>query len=130
MGLVTEIRPPDMETRIAILLNISETMNMQIPDEVIQYIASGENSDVRCLEGMLIRLGAFSTIQNSPITLHMAKENLRDIIVDVSDCACRIGEQCSGSRQSASADRVADMRVKRPWVCCDLNWRYHENSRD
>jgi chromosomal replication initiator protein len=81
-GLIADIQPPDTETKIAILKKKSEITKIYLPDDVVYFLASSDTRNIRELEGMLIRLGAYSSLQNVPITLDMAKENLRDILGD------------------------------------------------
>jgi chromosomal replication initiator protein len=81
-GLIADIQPPDVETKIAILKKKSEITNIRLPEDVYFFLASSDTRNIRELEGMLIRLGAFSSLQNIPITLDMAKENLKDILGD------------------------------------------------
>lgn len=81
-GLIADIQPPDVETKIAILKKKSEITKIKLPDDVYYFLASSDTRNIRELEGMLIRLGAFSSLQNIPITLEMAKENLKDILGD------------------------------------------------
>lgn len=81
-GLIADIQPPDVETKIAILKKKSEITRIKLPEDVYYFLASSGTRNIRELEGMLIRLGAFSSLQNIPITLDMAKENLKDILGD------------------------------------------------
>lgn len=81
-GLIADIQPPDIETKIAILKKKSEITNVKLPEDVYYFLASSDTRNIRELEGMLIRLGAFSSLQNIPITLSMAKESLKDILGD------------------------------------------------
>lgn len=81
-GLIADIQPPDLETKIAILKKKAELNSIKLPDEVAYFLASSDTRNVRELEGMLIRLGAYSSLQHIPITLPMAKHNLKDILVD------------------------------------------------
>ncbi len=81
-GLIADIQPPDIETKVAILKRKSETDDISLPDDVALFLASSSTSNVRELEGMLIRLGAFASLTGSEITLSMAKEVLKDIIVE------------------------------------------------
>jgi chromosomal replication initiator protein len=81
-GLIADIQPPDLETKIAILKKKSEITKIRLPEDVIYFLASSDTRNIRELEGMLIRLGAYSSLQSIPITLEMAKENLKDIIGD------------------------------------------------
>ncbi len=79
-GLITDIQPPELETRIAILRKKSALDKKEVPDEVINYIASRFDSNIRELEGALIRVVAYSSLAKEPITPEMAKEVLRDIL--------------------------------------------------
>jgi chromosomal replication initiator protein len=81
-GLIADIQPPDVETKIAILKKKSEVTRVFFPEDVYYFLASSDTRNIRELEGMLIRLGAFSSLQNIPVTLEMAKENLKDILGD------------------------------------------------
>jgi len=81
-GLIADIQPPDMETKIAILKKKAELNAIKLPDDVAYFLASSDTRNIRELEGMLIRLGAYSSLQHTPITLPMAKLNLKDILVD------------------------------------------------
>jgi chromosomal replication initiator protein len=81
-GLIADIQPPDLETKIAILKKKSETTKIRLPDDVVYFLASSDTRNIRELEGMLIRLGAYSSLQNIPITIEMARESLKDILGD------------------------------------------------
>ncbi|MCD6170663.1 MAG: chromosomal replication initiator protein DnaA [Candidatus Latescibacteria bacterium] len=79
-GLVTDIQPPDYETRVAILRKKAEIEDIQLPDEVIFFIAKNITSNIRELEGALIRLLAYSSITGDDISLDLTSKVLRDII--------------------------------------------------
>jgi len=79
-GLVTDIQPPDLETRIAILQKKCEGDSTHISEEIITYIADSITNNIRELEGCLIRLVAYSSLKKRLITLPLAKEILRDTI--------------------------------------------------
>lgn len=81
-GLIADIQPPDTETKIAILKKKAESDKILLPDDVSLFLASSATTNVRELEGMLIRLGAVSSLTGKNITLDMAREVLKDIIVD------------------------------------------------
>jgi len=78
-GLIADIQPPELETRIAILLKKAELENFDLPGDVAEYIAMKIKSNVRQLEGALIRLKALATLKKEPITIQLAKEALRTI---------------------------------------------------
>lgn len=75
-GLVIDIQPPDIETRMAILKHKAQEIDLFVSDEIINYIASHIKSNIRELEGSLIRLKAYSEIQKSEIEFELAKEIL------------------------------------------------------
>lgn len=79
-GLIADLQPPDVETRIAILRKKSEEEGIVIGDDVIHLLAEGLKSNIRELEGALIRLGAYSTLTGQPITMDMVKTVLRDLL--------------------------------------------------
>ncbi len=79
-GLVTDIQPPDLETRVAILQNKAKQDNITAPLDVLRYIATYITSNIRELEGALITLIAFSRLTEQKITLSLAENVLRDLI--------------------------------------------------
>jgi chromosomal replication initiator protein len=79
-GLIADIQPPDFETRIAILKKKADVENLNIPNEVMVYIASKIKSNIRELEGALIRIVAYSSLTNKEISVDLATEALKDII--------------------------------------------------
>lgn len=79
-GLIADIQPPDMETRVAILQKKAETEGVQLPHEVAIFLASNIDSNVRELEGSLTRLGAFASLTRSTISTELAKEVLRNTL--------------------------------------------------
>jgi chromosomal replication initiator protein len=79
-GLTADIQPPDFETRIAILKKKADVENLTIPNEVMVYIASKIKSNIRELEGALIRIVAYSSLTNREISVDLASEALKDII--------------------------------------------------
>lgn len=78
-GLLADIQPPNLETREAILRNKAERDNMNIPDEVLNYIARRIKSSIRALEAALIRLNMVAVVENEPITIAHAKTHLKDL---------------------------------------------------
>lgn len=79
-GLITDIQPPDLETRIAILRKKAELEHLNIPDEIMLYIANKIQSNIRELEGALIRLVAYSSLSKREIDMDLCVEALKDIL--------------------------------------------------
>ncbi|MCX5805325.1 MAG: chromosomal replication initiator protein DnaA [Proteobacteria bacterium] len=79
-GLIADIQSPDIETKVAILNKKAELENIDLPNDVAFFIASNAEDSVRSLEGSLIRVGAFASLSNTPITLDLAKEVMGSII--------------------------------------------------
>jgi chromosomal replication initiator protein len=79
-GLIADIQPPDMETRVAILQKKAEAEAIQLPHDVAIFLASNIQSNVRELEGSLTRLGAFASLTKSVITLELTKEVLQNTL--------------------------------------------------
>ncbi len=82
-GLITDIQPPDLETRLAILRNKAERDNNPVPAETLEFIASRITSNIRALEGALIRVTAYASLNNVPISTHLAEQQLGDLIGDI-----------------------------------------------
>lgn len=79
-GLITDIQPPDFETRVAILRKKIEREPVSVPDEVILFIAEKIKTNIRELEGALIRVIAYSLLEEKTISLDMAKSILKDMV--------------------------------------------------
>jgi chromosomal replication initiator protein len=81
-GLITDIQPPDLETRLAILRNKSERDRVLVPDETLEFIATNIATNIRELEGALIRVTAFASLNQVPITTDLAQTQLADLLND------------------------------------------------
>lgn len=80
MGLITDIQPPDLETRLAILRKKAEDETLPVPDDVLEFIASHVTDNIRELEGALIRVCAFANLSDLTLTVELAREILHDLV--------------------------------------------------
>jgi chromosomal replication initiator protein len=101
-GLITDITPPDLETRIAILRKKAKAENLDIPNEVMLYIANQIDTNIRELEGALIRVVAYSSLINQDMNADLAAVALKDIVpnskpkvVTISDIQRVVGDHYS-----------------------------------
>ncbi|HON76892.1 MAG TPA: chromosomal replication initiator protein DnaA [Spirochaetota bacterium] len=99
-GLITDIQPPNVETREAILRNKAERLNIDIPDEILNFIARRIKSSIRALEAALIRLNAVSSLSSEPISIYHAKNHLKDLFdedtskkITITDIIQRVSEK-------------------------------------
>jgi chromosomal replication initiator protein len=98
-GLIADIQPPDLETKIAILQKKAETERFQLPGDVAEFIARSIKSNVRELEGALTRIMAYASLTGAPVNLSTAQQALRNIIatqekkVTIELIQKRVGEQ-------------------------------------
>ena len=81
-GLITDIQPPDLETRLAILRNKTERDHSPVPDDVLEFIATHITSNIRELEGALIRVSAYASLNRVPVSPPLAERLLADIVAD------------------------------------------------
>jgi chromosomal replication initiator protein len=111
-GLIADIQPPDLETRIAILRKKAELDGIRVPDEVAEFIAQRIQSNIRELEGALVRVVAYANLTRSPITVDLASEILKELLPTAVAKPVTIP-----SLQKAVAEhfdiRVEEMRAKR-----------------
>jgi chromosomal replication initiator protein len=97
-GLIADIAPPNLETRLAILQKKAETERMRIPDDVLLYMARLVQSNIRTLEGALVKLIAYASLANSPVTTQLAADILERYYISAG--ADR-GEQGSAAATAA-----------------------------
>ncbi len=119
-GLIADIQPPNLETRMAILRKKAETDGLSLPDEVIQYVAGHITSNIRELEGTLIKLIASSSFTGKDISLDVAKEICGDVIsrkdqrVSVSFIQQKVAEVfCTSPNQLTAHTRKRDVSLPR-----------------
>ena len=83
-GLITDIQPPDLETRLAILRNKSERDMTQVPADVLEFIAANITTNIRELEGALIRVTAYASLNRIPISVPLAQQLLSDLLSETT----------------------------------------------
>ncbi len=79
-GLMADIKPPDLETRMAILKKKASEENFEVPDDILFYIAENLKSNIRNLEGVLKRLTAYNVLMGRPITMQLADEAIKEFL--------------------------------------------------
>lgn len=84
-GLITDVQPPDLETRIAILRKKAAAENIEVAPEVLEYIATRISSNIRELEGALLRVTAYANLTKEQVDLNLATTVLKDLIMDADD---------------------------------------------
>ncbi len=110
-GLIADIQPPEVETRVAILKKKAATDNIHLPDDVALFLGSHIRSNVRELEGSLIRLAAFASLTKSSITVDLAKDVLKTVLVvrgdkpDVEQIIRAVAEQMQVKPQDIKGER-------------------------
>ena len=116
MGLITDVQPPDLELRIAILRKRVQTDGYQIRDpEVLSFIAARVSTNVRQLEGALIRVIAHSSISGRPVTVDLAQEVLADLFpTDQGEVRIDLIQEAVGRHYGITIDElVGEKRTKR-----------------
>lgn len=111
-GLIADIQPPDLETRIAILRKKAESEGIAVPDEVAEFIAQRIATNIRELEGALVRVVAYASLTRLPVSVELAADVLRDLLPSPRARVVTIS-----AIQQALAEffgiRVEEMRAKR-----------------
>jgi chromosomal replication initiator protein len=79
-GLITDVQTPDLETRIAILRKKAQSERLRVPDDILEFMASKVSSNVRELEGTLIRVTAFASLNRTPVDMTLVQTVLKDLI--------------------------------------------------
>jgi len=79
-GLITDVQAPDLETRIAILRKKAQSERLQVPEDILEYMATKVSSNIRELEGTLIRVTAFANLNKTPVDLQLVQTVLKDLI--------------------------------------------------
>jgi chromosomal replication initiator protein len=79
-GLITDVQAPDLETRIAILRKKAQSERLQVPDDILEFMASKVSSNIRELEGTLIRVTAFASLNRTQVDLGLVQTVLKDLI--------------------------------------------------
>jgi chromosomal replication initiator protein len=129
-GLIADIHAPDLETKIAILRKKAEAEQAEIPDDVMLFIATNSKSNIRELEGALIRLVAYSSLTAEPITVDLARNVLRDslntratiITIDhiQENVADYFGLRPGDLRSKSNARRITHPRQIAMYLCKEL----------
>lgn len=112
-GLIADIQPPDIETKVAILRKKAEQEQIPLPNDVAFYLASQIDSNIRILEGSLIRIGAYASFTQIPITIDLAKEILKKILQPKEDLISI--ESIQKVVSQFFNIKVADLRVKKKY---------------
>ncbi|MEM4657987.1 MAG: chromosomal replication initiator protein DnaA [Candidatus Methanosuratincola sp.] len=89
-GIITDIQPPEVETKVAILENLAEEREISLPKSVALFIAENINSNIRELEGTLINISAYAKLLKTEITIDLAKDVLKNIVKELPSKAISI----------------------------------------
>ena len=116
-GLTTDVQPPELETRLAILRHKGERETLHFPDEVLDYIAAHITNNIRELEGALIRVAAYASIHDQPVTLNLAEEQLRHLITsETRQLTPRIILETTADMFGMTVDDLVSKSRSRPLV--------------
>jgi chromosomal replication initiator protein len=111
-GLTAELQPPDIETRLAILRKKAHSMQIKLPDEIFQFLASRIRTNVRRLEGALMRVASFASLSGKELTQEATEHLLKDILQEEARHSITI-EQIQRRVAEHFDVRIADMTSKR-----------------
>ena len=111
-GLVTDLQPPDVEMRLAILQKKAQLMGVQLPEEIMQFLANRIRNNIRRLEGALIRVASYSVLTGKKLSLEVVESLLREVLNEEGRCAINI--DVIQKRVAEHFDiRLADMTSRR-----------------
>ena len=129
-GLIADIQPPDLETKIAILRKKADLDGADLPDDVALFVAQQVRANVRELEGLLNRVVAFSSLTGKPLSLELAKETLRDILPEegrrataaeiIKFVARHYGLKVGEIKSKSNAKQIAFPRQVAMYLCKQL----------
>jgi chromosomal replication initiator protein len=129
-GLIADIQPPDLEMKVAILRQKAEEEKVFIPNDVALYIAASVKSNIRELEGRVNRVLAFASLTGNPLTLELAKETLKDMVVSedrkatpaeiLKAVASHYGLRVSDLKAKSNAKTIAFPRQIAMYLCREL----------
>ncbi|MDP9021026.1 MAG: chromosomal replication initiator protein DnaA [Actinomycetota bacterium] len=117
-GLITDIQPPDLETRLAILRKKAEPEPTHVPDEVLEFIANHITNNIRELEGALIRVSAYASLNKEPLTPTLAQDVLGDILHDAQPrpITAEVIIEATSSMFGFSVEELCGRSRRRPLV--------------
>ncbi len=118
MGLITDIQPPELETRLAILGKKAEQESVHIPDDVLEFIATNITANIRELEGALNRVAAFSTLNDEPLSAALAERVLAPVLGDREQRAITPAAilEATSTMFDFSVDEIRGQSRRRPLV--------------
>ncbi|HEX3800459.1 MAG TPA: chromosomal replication initiator protein DnaA [Verrucomicrobiae bacterium] len=111
-GLVTDLQPPDIETRVAILRKKAKSMGAELPEEIINFLAQRIRANIRRMEGALIRVASYASLTGRKLTIEVVEGLLREVLHEEGRCSVNI--EVIQKRVAEHFDiRLADMTSKR-----------------
>ncbi len=130
-GLLADIQPPDIETRIAIIKRKAELMSLDIPNDVAEYIANRIKSNIRQLEGVVKKINAYKTLAKQAPSIKVAENAIRDILSDnqpvpvtveriISEVGRTYGVTASDIRSSKRSSQISNARQIAMYVIRDI----------